>query len=76
MPCAEYYVSKGVLRWKIRCGEAEFDYDTKLSAMSAAIGAAVQSGSRGFEACVLIEGRDGEWEPRWVYGRDAIPGNA
>lgn len=75
MPRAEYYVSKGALRWKIRCGDAEFDHDTQPSAMSAAIGAAAQSGSRGFEACVFIEGSDGEWEPGWTYGRDAIPGS-
>lgn len=76
MPCAEYYVSKGALRWKIRCGEAEFDYDTKISAVAAAIGAAAQSGGRGFEACVFVESNDGEWEPKWVYGKDAIPAGA
>jgi hypothetical protein len=73
MPCAEYYVSKDALRWKIRCGDTEFDYDTKLSAMAAAIQAAAQSGSRGFEACVFVQSDEGGWEQRWIYGRDEVP---
>lgn len=39
-------------------------------------GAAVDahsSGQKGFDAQVIVQGRDGQWRTEWTYGNDPYP---
>jgi hypothetical protein len=70
---ALYYVISEDGRWKIRHSGADYPYFTQPTAISAAIDAAHTSGARGYEAEVLIEDEDGQWNTLWVHGRDPYP---
>lgn len=69
MSCAQYYVSRTELAWKVRVGNAEFNYKTRVTAMKAALGAAIASSANGYDAEVLTEGEDGDWQTEWRYSR-------
>jgi hypothetical protein len=47
-------------------------YDTRATAIRAAIDAAFKAGKQGFNAYVLVQGQD-TFRVEWTYGRDPYP---
>jgi Uncharacterized protein conserved in bacteria (DUF2188) len=73
MARAQFYVLKNGGQWKIRHNDKDYDFPTQASAMKAAVDAAHQAGTKGLDAQVLVQDRDGRWQTEWTYGRDPYP---
>ncbi|CAN5748978.1 hypothetical protein BH11PSE6_BH11PSE6_25890 [soil metagenome] len=70
---ALYYIVHHDGRWKVRHSGAEYPYQSRPTALSAAIDAAHTSGARGHEAQVLVQDEGGRWCTEWRYDRDPYP---
>ena len=68
-----YYVLSAGGSWKVRHNDKDYSYDTQKAAMKAAVDAAHASGAKGYDAQVLVQGRDGQWQTEWTYGNDPYP---
>ena len=73
MARAQYFVLSNAGSWKVRQNDKDYDFTTQAAAMNAAIDAAHQSGRKGLDAQVLVQGRDGQWQTEWTYGHDPYP---
>jgi hypothetical protein len=73
MARAIYYVLKDGAAWKIRHNDKDYPYRTQADAMKAGRDAAHSSGQKGFDAQVLVQGHDGQWQTEWTYGHDPYP---
>ncbi|QND57375.1 DUF2188 domain-containing protein [Mesorhizobium huakuii] len=68
MANAKYYVSKEADRWKVRYEDKDYAYNSRESALSAAVEAANGAASKGHAAEVLVQGVDGKWRTEWPAG--------
>jgi len=69
-----YYVLKDGEQWKIRFNNQDFTgYATQKAACRAAVDAAHETGKKGHDAQVLVQGKDGKWQTEWTYGHDPYP---
>jgi hypothetical protein len=71
---AEYFVLRHEDEWKIKhLGIHHGPYTTQRAAILTAIDAAHGSGLDGFQAQVLVQGKDHLFRAEWTYGRDPYP---
>lgn len=69
-----YYVVRQSGEWKIKLGDTHYGpYDTQARAIRAAVDAAHESGKKGHDAQVLIQGENNQWRTEWTYGHDPYP---
>jgi hypothetical protein len=74
MARAQYVVGYHEQQWKISLdGKRYGPYATQRDAIKAAIDAAHESGSRGIDAQVLVQGTDSKFRTEWTYGNDPYP---
>jgi len=74
MARVHYYVLHHEHGWRIRLGDQYHGpYLSKASATEAAVDAAHSSGKEGYDAQVLIQGLNGQWQTEWTYGHDPYP---
>lgn len=71
---AHYYVVLHQGQWKISHEGTHFGpYATQREAIRVAVDTAHQAGQKGFDAQVLVQGRNNEWRTEWTYGHDPYP---
>lgn len=74
MARAHYYVVLHEGQWKISLDSKHFGpYSTQAAAIRAAVEAAHNSGEKGHDAQVLIQGKDNQFRTEWTYGNDPYP---
>lgn len=73
MARALYFVLSDGGKWKVRHNAQDYPFDTQAVAKRAAVDAAHLSGMKGYDAQVLVQGRDGKWQTEWTYGNDPYP---
>jgi hypothetical protein len=59
--------------WKIKVGDKHYGYRTQGDAIRAAVDLAHETGRKGQDAQVLVQGRDNEFRTEWTYGHDPYP---
>lgn len=70
----QYFVVLHQNQWKISFQEKHFGpYVTQAIAIRAAVDAAHESGKKGYDAQVLIQGLNNQWRAEWTYGNDPYP---
>lgn len=73
MARAQYVVVLKDGQWKIAHEGKHYDYRTQEEAIRAAVNAAHKAGGMGFDAQVLVQGRDNKFRTEWTYGHDPYP---
>lgn len=74
MARAQYFVVLHEGEWKIKFdGKHYGPYRTQADAIRGAVDAAHASGKDGFDAQVLVQGRDNKFRTEWTYGNDPFP---
>jgi hypothetical protein len=70
----QYVVVLHQQEWKISYeGKHYGPYLTQKAAIDAAVAAAHSSGQSGYDAQVLVQGRDNLFRTEWTYGNDPYP---
>ena len=70
----QYFVVLHQNEWKVKFdGKHYGPYGTQAQANRAAIDAAHEAGAMGYDAQVLVQGRDNQWRTEWTYGNDPYP---
>ena len=71
---AHYYVVLHDNQWKITIdGVRHGPYHSQREAIRMAVDAAHESGKRGFDAQVLVQGMNNQFRTEWTYGHDPYP---
>lgn len=74
MARAQYFVVLHEGEWKVKHNGKHYGpYDTQADAIKVAVDAAHGSGENGYDAQVLIQGRDNKFRTEWTYGNDPFP---
>lgn len=74
MALAKYVVVLHEGQWKISFdGKHYGPYGTQKAAIRAAVDAAQDSGKKGNNAQVLIQGTNNQFRTEWTYGKDPYP---
>lgn len=74
MARAQYFVVEHQNQWKISFeGQHYGPYATQAAAIRVAVDAANESGKKGHDAQVLVQGRDNKFRTEWTYGHDPYP---
>lgn len=74
MARAQYVVVLHQGQWKISFdGKHYGPYDTQKAAIRSAVDAAHETGKKGNDAQVLIQGTDNKFRTEWTYGNDPYP---
>lgn len=74
MARAQYFVVLHDNEWKIKFdGQHYGPYRTQEIAIRAAVDAAHKSGQDGYDAQVLVQGKDNKFRTEWTYGNDPYP---
>ena len=74
MARAVYYVVLHQGEWKISYGGQHFGpYPTQARAIRVAVDAAHDSGKKGNDAQVLVQGQNNQFRTEWTYGHDPYP---
>jgi Uncharacterized protein conserved in bacteria (DUF2188) len=74
MARAIYYVVRHQGQWKINLNDQHHGpYQTQAAAIRAAVDAAHDSGKKGHNAQVLVQGKDNKFRTEWTYGEDPYP---
>lgn len=74
MARARYYVVLDNGEWKIKHNDLHYGpYGTQRDAIRVAVDAAHGSGTKGFDAQVLVQGQNNMWRTEWTYGNDPYP---
>lgn len=74
MARARYFVVLHEGEWKIKFDEKHYGpYPTQRDAIRAAVDAAHESGKKGLDAQVLIQGENNQFRTEWTYGNDPYP---
>jgi len=74
MARVQYFVVLDGGQWKIKVeGQHHGPYISQRDAYRTAVDAAHASGRKGFDAQVLIQGRDHKFRTEWTYGHDPYP---
>lgn len=71
MQLMAYVVMPDETSWKVKCNGVDYpNYSTRDEAMGAAVQAAYEAGSLGYDALVLIQDGEGRDLVEWSYGRE------
>ena len=74
MAHVQYFVVLHQNEWKISLNGTHYGpYKTQALAIKAAVDAAHETGKKGQDAQVLIQGADNKWRTEWTYGNDPYP---
>jgi hypothetical protein len=74
MSRAQYFVVLHEDEWKVKLdGQHYGPYSTQEDAIRAAVDAAHKAGERGYDAQVLVQGRNHQFRTEWTYGHDPYP---
>lgn len=74
MPRAHYYVVHHQNEWKITLNGTHYGpYKTQADAVRSAVNAAHDSGTKGHDAQVLVQGTNNRFRTEWTYGHDPYP---
>lgn len=74
MARAQYFVVKHENQWKIKLnGIHHGPYSTQRDAIRIAVDAANDTGKKGGEAQVLVQGENNQFRTEWTYGNDPYP---
>jgi hypothetical protein len=74
MSRAQYFVVLHQSQWKINFqGQHYGPYHTQAVAIRAAVDAAHEAGRNGYDAQVLVQGRNNQFRAEWTYGHDPYP---
>jgi hypothetical protein len=70
----QYVVVLHEQQWKISYdGKHYGPYPTQKAAIDAAVTAAHDAGTKGYDAQVLVQGADNRFRTEWTYGNDPYP---
>lgn len=69
----QYFVVLHENEWKVKHLGTHYPYRTQADAIRAAVDAAHDSGKRGFDAQVLVQGANNQFRTEWTYGHDPYP---
>lgn len=74
MARAQYIVVRHNGEWKISFNGKHYGpYSTQQAAIRAAVDAAHDSGGKGVDAQVMVQGVNNEFRTEWTYGHDPYP---
>ncbi len=74
MARSQYFVVLHEGRWKIKHNGTHYGpYATQKEAIRKAVDAAHGSGKKGYDAQVLVQGKDNKFRTEWTYGNDPYP---
>ena len=74
MARVQYYVVNHDGEWKITLdGKRYGPYKTQALAIRSAVDAAHETGKKGQDAQVLVQGTDSKFRTEWTYGNDPYP---
>lgn len=74
MARTQYFVVNHEGQWKISLnGKHHGPYATQRAAFRAAVDAAHETGQKGGDAQVLIQGANNQFRTEWTYGNDPYP---
>jgi len=74
MARAQYFVVLHHGEWKIKHNDKHHGpYSTQREAIKHAVDAAHESGKRGFDAQVIVQGENNQFRTEWTYGNDPYP---
>lgn len=74
MARTQYFVVNHQGEWKISLdGKHHGPYATQRAAIKAAVDAAHETGKKGGDAQVLVQGANNQFRTEWTYGSDPYP---
>lgn len=74
MARTQYFVVNHEGQWKISLnGKHHGPYATQRGAIRAAVDAAHETGRKGGDAQVLVQGENNQFRTEWTYGNDPYP---
>lgn len=74
MARVQYFVVHHQGAWKISLnGQHHGPYNTQRDAIKSAVDAAHQTGMKGGDAQVLVQGENNQFRTEWTYGHDPYP---
>ena len=74
MARAQYFVVLHESQWKINLDGTHYGpYPTQAEAIRVAVDAAHNSGGKGHDAQVMVQGMNNQFRTEWTYGHDPYP---
>lgn len=71
---AQYFVVLHQGQWKVNfAGKHYGPYDSQRAAIQVAVATAQESGVKGYDAQVLVQGENNQFRTEWTYGHDPYP---
>ena len=74
MARVQYFVVKHESEWKVKLDGVHYGpFVTQAMAIRSAVDAANDSGRKGVDAQVLVQGENHQFRTEWTYGHDPYP---